>query len=89
MRIAAFNGYELHIPDTGGKAGKGCNLTGSVQIRQGNLIVRNIRYKRTVAGDQGRALDRARKWCEEHPVSASHRTQSAVPNVSNTPKRRN
>lgn len=38
-------GYELHQPMTGGKAGKGHNVTTTIQVRKHGSIVYQRRYK--------------------------------------------
>lgn len=37
--------YQSHIPTTGGKAGLGKNRTSSIQLREGNRIVKQFRFK--------------------------------------------
>jgi len=33
MKIGQINGWSIHIPTSGGKAGKGLNRTGTIQLR--------------------------------------------------------
>jgi len=66
--IGTFYGYDFIIPDSGGKAGKGCNKTGSVQLRAHSRIVKQFRF-RTTDGDHVIVVaKRAKKWAQEHPV---------------------
>ena len=44
MKLAELNGYEVHLPTSGGKAGKGCQKTSSIQVRRNNLIVKQFRF---------------------------------------------
>lgn len=44
MKIAELNGYEAHLPTSGGKAGKGCAKTGTIQVRRENMIVKQFRF---------------------------------------------
>ena len=37
--------YSIHIPISGGKAGKGLNKTGSVQVRKDGFILKQFRYR--------------------------------------------
>lgn len=44
MLLATINGYEIHVPSSGGKAGKGRNKTSTIQVRKDNLIVKQFRF---------------------------------------------
>lgn len=43
--IGEYRGYKLFLPTSGGKAGKGKNKTTSLQIRNGNMVVAQFRFK--------------------------------------------
>lgn len=43
--IHEYRGYKFFLPSSGGKAGYGMNKTSSLQIRNGNQIVKQIRFK--------------------------------------------
>lgn len=45
-------GYDIIIPASGGKAGKGRNVTGSVQVRKHDMILKQFRFK--IASDESR-----------------------------------
>jgi hypothetical protein len=45
MKLAELYGYELHLPMSGGKAGKGYQKTSSIQVRRNNVIVKQFRFK--------------------------------------------
>jgi hypothetical protein len=44
MKIAELNGFSAHLPLSGGKAGKGHQKTGAIQVRRENLIVKQFRF---------------------------------------------
>jgi len=44
MLIAEMNGYEFHLPTSGGKAGKGHQKTSTIQVRKANCIVKQFRF---------------------------------------------
>lgn len=43
--IKRIEDYVLYRPESGGKAGKGHNKTSSIQVRQGDRMVRQYRFK--------------------------------------------
>lgn len=45
MKISTYGGYEIHVPTSGGKAGKGRNATSTVQLRKDNCIVKQFRFR--------------------------------------------
>lgn len=55
MKIADLNGYEIHVPTSGGKAGFGCNVTSTIQVRKDGCICKQFRF--TIADNESR--DRA------------------------------
>ena len=57
-----INGYRFYISDSGGKAGKGENVTGSIQIRKGNVIAKQFCFRIGNKGSRDRALAQARAW---------------------------
>ena len=44
MKVGELNGFEFHLPLSGGKAGKGHNKTSTVQVRRNDGIVRQFRF---------------------------------------------
>lgn len=54
--------YQSHIPHTGGKAGLGKNVTSSIQLREGNQIVKQFRFKTADPDSFKKAAARARKF---------------------------
>lgn len=66
MRIGVLAQYEFHVPNSGGKAGKGHNVTGSVQVRQGQMIVKQFRFKVADRESGRRATRRALQWARDH-----------------------
>lgn len=66
MKIYDYRGHELHLPTSGGKAGKGCNRTTSLQVRAegGNSILKQFRFDLTKPGARSAACFRARQWID-------------------------
>lgn len=64
MQIARYKNYTLHIPESGGKAGKGMNKTGTVQVRHGAFIVAQYRFNVGDAESKRAGIQKARKWCD-------------------------
>lgn len=44
MQLAELNGYIARVPTTGGKAGKGLAVTGTVQVLRNGQIVKQFRF---------------------------------------------
>lgn len=70
MKIGELNGFEFHVPTSGGKAGKGCNHTGTIQVvrtsHHGSQIVKQFRF---VVQDQASrlgAIVKARQYAKEN-----------------------
>lgn len=61
--IGEYRGYKLYLPVSGGKAGYGRNKTTSLQIRNGNQIIKTIRFN--VEDGHHAACDAARKFIDE------------------------
>ena len=50
MKIADYQGYEIHVPTSGGKAGKGHQKTSSIQVHEpmiygGSIIRISFRFQ--------------------------------------------
>lgn len=57
-----YKGYYIHRPTSGGKAGKGYNLTTTIQVRKDGLIIKKFKV------GAGKSLDgmvQARQWIDE------------------------
>lgn len=66
MKLCDFNGYEVHIPTSGGKAGKGKQSTTSIQLRKGNCILKQFRFK--LDGQKPvQAIEAAKKFALTNP----------------------
>jgi hypothetical protein len=59
---ADYNGSTIVIPESGGKAGKGRNITGSVQVRRFNSIVKQFRFKTDAGAAQ--AIEKAKRFID-------------------------
>lgn len=44
MKVGELNGYEIHVPTSGGKAGKGRAKTSTIQVRKDCMIVKVFRF---------------------------------------------
>jgi hypothetical protein len=70
MKVTDYKGYEVHIPSSGGKAGKGCNLTSSIQMRKGGRIAKQFRFSMTDAEARSATIAKARKWADAQPTDS-------------------
>ncbi len=61
--VGTLGPYSFYLPQSGGKAGKGCNKTSSIQIIKDGWIRRHVRF--TVA-DNGvlAAFHTAKAWAQ-------------------------
>jgi hypothetical protein len=57
-----INGYQFYFPTSGGKAGKGCNVTTSLQLRLGNEIKKQFRFKADSVVAREIAVAKAKRW---------------------------
>jgi hypothetical protein len=62
MLIGKLHGYEFHVPESGGKAGKGCNKTSSIQVRKGGVIEKNIRFTLADPASCTAAIEKAKRF---------------------------
>lgn len=62
MKVTDYKGYEVHLPTSGGKAGKGCNKTSTIQVRRGGCIQKQFRWTLGIAFDRQRAIEKAKAW---------------------------
>lgn len=67
MKIGEAFGYEVIIPTTGGKAGKGLAITGTVQLRHSCRIIKQFRF--TWADKESRisAMRKAKAFAKANP----------------------
>lgn len=59
VKIGERNGFELFVPTSGGKAGKGLAKTGSVQVRRMGVIVKQFRFRCDDEGGRKGAVQKA------------------------------
>lgn len=62
MLIAELNGYEIHLPTSGGKAGKGYAETGTIQVRRSGCIVKQFRFTMDDKAGRVGALKKAKSY---------------------------
>lgn len=62
MKIETLNGYELHLPTSGGRAGHGHNQTTSLQVRKDGMIVKQFRFDIHTPGAAKAAAAKAKQF---------------------------
>lgn len=62
MKIAEYNGFEFHIPTSGGKAGRGHNRTSTLQIRRDGCIKKQFRFVVADLSSRLAAYEKARRY---------------------------
>lgn len=73
MKLADYKGYQIHIPTSGGKAGKGCNVTSTIQVfgpsHNGSRWMEKA-FRFTVASAESRqaAMHKARLFIDAKPT---------------------
>ena len=53
------------MPTSGGKAGKGRNKTGTIQVRKWGMIAKQFRYKVGDENSRLAAIFKAKSFCEK------------------------
>jgi len=62
MEVRTHRGHTLWEPQSGGKAGKGNNVTGTIQVRKGGRILKQFRFFTKNPGERFEACSKATKW---------------------------
>jgi hypothetical protein len=70
-----YKGYEIRESSGGGKAGRGCNKTGTIQVREPlqppyYLLKKQIRFKVSDPTSRFRAVQKAREHIDNLVVKA-------------------
>jgi len=60
--IGSQNGCDFYQPTSGGKAGTGFNVTSTIQVRRGNQVVKQFRFKVLEPGGREKAIQKARAY---------------------------
>ena len=63
MKLCDYRSFEIHVPMSGGKAGKGCNRTSSIQVRRHNSIQIQFRFVLADPASRSGAIAKARAYC--------------------------
>jgi len=71
MKIGELNGYTFHVPTSGGKAGKGCNVTSSLQVRKGYYVIKQFRFTLADADSRTKAIQKAKDFVQDIDVYAT------------------
>lgn len=66
-KIGEVGGFEAFIPTSGGKAGAGCALTSSIQLRRDNCIAKQFRFDLPSPLSRSKAIKRAKAWAIANP----------------------
>jgi hypothetical protein len=67
MKLAnLINGFELHLPMTGGKAGKGHNVTSTFQLRKNGAIAKQFRFTLNKKESRQAALKKAHDFVRQN-----------------------
>jgi hypothetical protein len=65
MKVAEYRGYEIRLPESGGKAGKGHNKTTSYQVLCDGFILKQFRFIVGCPLSSKSAARRARLFIED------------------------
>lgn len=57
-----YYGHEIHQPTSGGKAGKGCARTSTLQVRQDSQVLKSFRYTCDRPETRRKALSKAKQF---------------------------
>ncbi len=72
MKLTDYKGYSIHVPTSGGKAGKGRNRTSTIQICKtdgGRVIVKQIRFVLYEPDSRINAMQKAKDFILANPIS--------------------
>ncbi len=65
-KIADLGPYEIHMPTSGGKAGKGKALTCSLQVRRDGIILKQFKFMVDDLESRKAAAQKAKDFMLEH-----------------------
>ena len=65
MKIGDYKGHEIHVPTSGGKAGKGKAKTAGLQIRRNGVVLKTFRFNPLLSDERRAALRKARLFIDE------------------------
>lgn len=69
MKIANLQHYEIHLPTSGGKAGRGYAKTSTLQVRFDSCIVKQFRFVIGDARSRKLATKKVKQWVRENPAA--------------------
>lgn len=64
MKLADYRGYEITLPMSGGKAGKGKQKTSSIQVRVNGFLIHQTRFRVDNPAARKSALERAKLFLD-------------------------
>jgi len=62
MKLTDFQGYEIHLPESGGKAGRGQNVMSSIQARKNNQVLKQFRFTANSPESRRLAMRKLKNW---------------------------
>ncbi len=73
MKITEYRGYDIHLPTSGGKAGKGHNKTCSLQIctsdGRSRRVHKLVRFNVAEVGSRSAAVQKAKDYINANPIA--------------------
>lgn len=66
-KLGQIGRFVVLVPTSGGKAGKGCARTSSIQLRVDGCIARQFRFDLGSDTSRARALIKAKEWADKNP----------------------
>lgn len=85
MKISELNGFEAHLPTSGGKAGKGRAKTGTIQVRQDSMIVKQFRFDWAEKNSRIKAIRAAKNYMKTTITPIADAVKPIKPALDDTP----
>lgn len=73
MTLGTYRDFHFCLPESGGKAGKGCNKTSTVQVFDptNGFLVKQIRFSMSEQGAVANAVRKGKKWVDNELEKAT------------------
>lgn len=71
-----MSGYSIHIPTSGGKAGKGMNDTSTVQVRKDSMLKKQFRFKMCDPSSRQKAVEKANQWIASQAITSTQQSET-------------
>ncbi len=69
--IHADGPYEYLLPTSGGKAGRGCNKTSTIQVRFNQCVIKQVRFNVADPESRKAAVRKAKQFVDQHKAVQS------------------